>query len=321
VVSGEREVGIDQGESVAATSESYRDFVKRHPGRAIDRGGLSLHYIDEGSGPAVVMIHGNPTWSILFRHLIDDLNGSYRVVVPDQIGCGLSEKPDDSRYSYTLASRVDDFEFLLDSLGLDRELTLVMHDWGGMIGMTYAARHPDRVARLVVCNTAAFHKPAAKSFPLALSLCRHWALGSLLVRGLNIFCRGTTWIGCKRQPMDRDLRAAYVAPYDSWEHRIAILRFVQDIPLSPQDRSFGLVSWVEQHLPLLSNVPMLVLWGMKDFVFDRYCLDEWLRRFPHAEVVRFPEAGHLLFEDEPEPVGRAVRSFLQVSLQVRERVG
>ena len=109
------------------------------------------------------MLHGNPTWSFYYRDLIDALRDSHRVIVPDHIGCGLSDKPDDSRYHYTLASRVDDLEFLLDHLGLDRDLTLVLHDWGGMIGMAYAARHPERIARLVVSNTAAFHKPANKS--------------------------------------------------------------------------------------------------------------------------------------------------------------
>jgi cis-3-alkyl-4-acyloxetan-2-one decarboxylase len=314
-------IEIEEPEASATMSQTYRDFVRLHPGREIDRGGLSLHYVDEGSGPPVVMIHGNPTWSFLFRQLIDTLNFSHRVIVPDHIGCGLSEKPDDSRYDYTLSSRVDDLEFLLDSLGLDRELTLVMHDWGGMIGMTYAARHPDRVARLVVCNTAAFHKPAAKPFPLALAICRDWSLGAIMVRGLNAFCVGTAWIGCNRRPMAHDLRAAYVAPYDSWKHRIAILRFVQDIPLLPGDRSFGLVSWVEERLHSLAGVPMLVLWGMKDFVFDRHCLDEWVRRFPEADVIRFPEAGHYLFEDEPDGVTRAVRSFLEAPRLIREHVG
>lgn len=304
-----------------AMSQTYRDFVRTHPGRSIDRGGLLLHYIDEGAGPPVVMVHGNPTWGILFRHLIDELNGSHRVVVPDHIGCGLSGKPGDARYTYTLASRVDDLEFLLDSLGLDHDLTLVLHDWGGAIGMAYAARYPDRVARLVVCNTAAFHKPAAQSFPVALAFFRDWSLGAFLVRGINAFCHGTAWIGCKRRPMPREIRAAYVAPYDSWQNRIAILRFVQDIPLVPADRSFALLSWVEERLSSLAAVPMLILWGMKDFVFDRHCLDEWLRRFPEAKVVRFPGAGHYLFEDEPEAVGLAVRSFLESPRLIREHVG
>ena len=177
-----------------ACNNSWTD----HPGRDLEvRDGLRLHYIDEGAGEPVVMLHGNPTWSFYYRHLIDDLRDSYRVIAPDHIGCGLSDKPDDSRYDYTLARRVDDLEALLDHLGLDRDLTLVLHDWGGIIGMTFAARHPERIARLVVCNTAAFHKPAGKSFPRALSLFRDSPAGAWLARGLNLFVRGTTWIGCK----------------------------------------------------------------------------------------------------------------------------
>ncbi len=228
------------------------------------------------------------------------------MIVPDHIGCGLSDKPDDSRYTYTLASRVDDLERLLDHLGLDRDLTLVLHDWGGMIGMAYAARHPERIARLVVSNTAAFHKPASKPLPGALAICRDSRLGAFVVRGLNAFCQGTAWIGCKRNPMNRELRQAYVAPYDSWSHRIAILRFVQDIPLHPGDRAYELVSWVQGRLDLLRSVPMLILWGMKDFVFDYHFLDEWVRYFPTAEVHRFPRAGHYLFEDEAEAINGLV---------------
>jgi len=296
-------------------------FLNDHRGRDFDRGGLRLHFIDEGSGEPVIMLHGNPTWSFYYRHVIDLLKSSYRVIVPDHIGCGMSEKPDDSRYNYALASRVDDLEQLLDHLGLDRELTLVMHDWGGMIGMAYAARHPARIARLVVSNTAAFHKPVSKPMPRALAICRDSLLGAFLVRGMNVFCHATAWIGCKRQVMPGELRKAYVAPYDSWNHRIAILRFVQDIPLRSGDRSYELVSWVQDRLHLLSSVPMLVLWGMKDFVFDHHFLDEWVSRFPTARVHRFPRAGHYLFEDEADAINGLLPAFLAAHPRIQEHVG
>jgi cis-3-alkyl-4-acyloxetan-2-one decarboxylase len=298
-----------------------QQFLADHPGRDFDRDGLHLHYIDEGIGEPVVMLHGNPTWSFYYRHLIHGLRDAYRVIVPDHIGCGLSDKPGDSRYDYTLARRVEDLEALLDHLGLDRELTLVLHDWGGIIGMTFAARHPERVARLVVSNTAAFHKPPGKSFPRALSLFRDSPAGGWLVRGLNLFVRGTTWIGCKTHRMSRDVRDAYASPYDSWENRIAIHRFVQDIPLRPGDRSYDLISQVQDRLHLLQSVPMLIAWGIEDFVFDEPVLDEWIRRFPAAEVHRFAGVGHLLFEDEREAVNRLVRSFLVAHPLVREAVG
>jgi cis-3-alkyl-4-acyloxetan-2-one decarboxylase len=312
-------VNFDTGAIAAMNSELQR-FLADHPGRDFDRGGLKLHYLDEGTGEPVVMLHGNPTWSFYFRHLVDSLRGTHRVIVPDHIGCGMSDKPDDSRYAYTLASRVDDLELLLDHLGLDRELTLVMHDWGGMIGMAYAARHPERISRLVVSNTAAFHKPTAKPMPRALSICRDSRLGAFLVRGLNLFCNGTAWIGCKRRPMTRELLKAYVAPYDSWNNRIAILRFVQDIPLSPTDRSYELVTWVQDHLELLRAVPTLVVWGLKDFVFDHHFLEEWTRRFPEARVEQFPQAGHYVFEDEAAVINGLVASFLAAQPAIEEHV-
>ena len=307
--------------AATTVNQAVHDFLAAHPGRDFDRRGLRLHYIDEGAGEPLVLLHGNPSWSFLYRNLIDSLRGSYRVIVPDHIGCGLSDKPDDSRYSYTLKSRVDDFECLLDHLGLDRELTLVLHDWGGMIGMAYAARHPERIARLVVTNTAAFHKPASKPLPRALAICRSTFLAAPLVRGANVFCHGTALIGCKRRLMPRELRAAYVYPYDSWSNRIAILRFVQDIPLRQGDPSYDLVSWVQERLHLLGSVPMLILWGMKDFVFDHHFLAEWERRFPTADVHRFPEAGHYLFEDEADSINVLVQQFLAAQPVIREHVG
>ena len=298
--------------------DELASFLAAHPGKDMDRAGLRLHYLDEGQGEPVVMVHGNPTWSYFFRHLVEALKSTHRVIVPDQIGCGLSDKPDDSRYAYTLASRVDDLEALLDHLGVDRDVTLVVHDWGGMIGMAYAARHPERISSIVVMNTAAFHMPAAKSFPWALWFCRDTPIGSWLVRGLNGFALGTALIGCTKRRMPRQIRQAYVAPYDSWEHRIAIHRFVQDIPLRPGDRSYELVSWVQERLERLAAVPMLIIWGMKDFVFDRHFLNEWVRRFPSARVHRFPDGGHYILEDEPEQIIPLVHDLLAAQATVRE---
>jgi pimeloyl-ACP methyl ester carboxylesterase len=291
-------------------ANALNEFRRDHPGRDLDRGGLRYHYLDEGEGEPVVMVHGNPSWSFYYRRLVEALSGSYRTIVPDHIGCGFSDKPGDEAYEYSLARRVADLEALLDHLGVDRGITLVVHDWGGMIGMTYAARHPERIARLVILNTAAFHLPPTKKFPTPLWLCRDTPLGAFLVRRLNLFCTGTAWIGCTRRPMSKDVRDAYVAPYDSWEHRVAVHRFVQDIPLRPGDRSYPIVSEVEGRLHWLADTPMLIAWGMRDFVFDRHFLDEWIRRFPGAEVHRFAKAGHYILEDESDAVITLVREFL-----------
>ena len=130
-------------------------------GHFLDRGGLRYHYLDEGRGAPVLMLHGNPTWSFYYRDLITALRGDYRCIAPDHIGCGLSDKPGDDRYNYCLKSRVDDLEALADHLGLIERLTLVVHDWGGMIGMAWAVRRPQRLARLVGVNTAACLPPSA----------------------------------------------------------------------------------------------------------------------------------------------------------------
>src|SRR5262249_41879412 len=153
--------------------------------------------------------------------------------------------PGDSRYSYTLARRVQDVETLLERLDVKSDITLVVHDWGGMIGMAYAVRHPERIARLVILNTAAFPKPPPQGFPWQLWLCRNTPFGPLLVRGLNGFCRDAARHCVTRRPLSEVVRAAYLLPYDSWANRIAVMRFVQDIPLRPGDPSYALVSEVE----------------------------------------------------------------------------
>lgn len=274
------------------------------------RDGLRYHYLDEGAGDPVVMVHGNPTWSFYYRNLVLALRGAYRTIVPDHIGCGLSDKPDERRYCYSLERRVRDLEALLDHLRIVDNITLVVHDWGGMIGLALAVRHPERMRRLVILNTAAFHLPKSKRFPWQLRLCRAALLGPLLVRGLNVFCRGAARAGCQQHPMPTAVRQGYLDPYDSWHNRIAVLRFVQDIPLKPGDRSYHLVSEVAAGLDRLRDVPILICWGEKDFVFDRHFLEEWQRRFPKAEVYRFPQAGHYVLEDAREEVIDRIAGFL-----------
>lgn len=277
----------------------------------LDLDGLRLHYLDEGAGEPVVMLHGNPTWSFSYRHLVTALRDSYRVVVPDHIGCGLSDKPDDSRYSYTLRRRAEDVETLLDRLGITENITLVVHDWGGMIGLTYASRHPERIKRLVILNTAAFHMPKGKPLPWQLKACRNPLTGPLLIRGLNAFSRGAVRTCVTRRRMPPEVQQGYLAPYDSWANRIGVLRFVQDIPLRPGDPSYATVSEVEARLDLFRETPLLICWGERDFVFDVDFLDEWTRRFPQAEAHRFPDAGHYILEDASEEILPLVRRFLE----------
>jgi haloalkane dehalogenase len=272
--------------------------------------GLRMHYVDEGPRDAepVVFVHGNPTWSFYFRRLIQALRATHRCIAPDHIGMGLSDKPGDDQYDYTLARRVDDLTQLLESLGIRENVTLIVHDWGGMIGCTWATRFAQRVKRLVIFNTAAFPLPAGKRMPWQLRLCRS-PLGPLLVRGLNGFCRDAVKHCVARRPLPRQVAAAYLAPYDSWANRRAVLRFVQDIPLRPGERAWEVVKRTSEGLSALNGKPMLIAWGMRDFVFDHHFLGEWVRRFPAAQVKRLEDAGHYVLEDAAEEVVPLVRAF------------
>lgn len=278
--------------------------------RRFDRGsGIELSYLDEGQGPAVVMVHGNPSWSIYYRKLVLALRDQRRCIVPDHVGCGLSDVPTDEEYSYTLDNRIGDLGRLLDHLGVEAA-DLVVHDWGGLIGLGWAVEHPERVRSLVVLNTAAFHLPPGKAVPWQLRLVRDTALGALLVRGLNAFAAGAAWVGCTRHRMPAALRRAYCAPYDSWRNRRATLRFVQDIPLAPSDPAYQTVSRVAERLELFADRRVLLGWGLRDFVFDAEYLAEFERRWPHAEVHRLPDAGHYVLEDAAAELVPAIVEFV-----------
>ena len=275
--------------------------------------GFMMHVLDEGLSQTqdgtVLMLHGNPTWSFFFRNLIQGLRNTHRVIAPDHIGCGLSDKPDEQRYPYTLERRVDDLEALIEQLGIRGRITLLMHDWGGMIGMAYAARHPEKINRLVLLNTAAFHLPKSKKLPRSLWLCRKTPLGELLIRDTGLFTSVLArWAVCR--PMEQRVREGYLWPYRRPDDRTGLFRFVQDIPLAPEDPGYQLVSEVQAKVPAFNRIPVLILWGEKDFVFDHHFLREWERLLPSAEVHRFPNAGHYVLEDAGEEILPLLQTFL-----------
>ncbi len=280
------------------------------------RPGIRMHYLDEGprDGEVVLALHGNPSWSYYWRHLVHGLRDRYRVIVPDHVGMGLSDKTDDDRdalprYDYTLQSRVDDVQALLEHLGIDGPLSLAVHDWGGMIGFGWALEHGARVRRLVVLNTAAFPMPAGKPMPWQIALGRDYNVGELVIRGFNAFSAGASRLGVERK-MPRDVRRAYVAPYDSWANRISTVRFMQDIPLAEGDRAWPLVEASGQRLHEYADRPAFIGWGLKDFVFDRAFLDRFRSTWPQAEVHAFEDAGHYVLEDRHELLVPAIRDFL-----------
>jgi pimeloyl-ACP methyl ester carboxylesterase len=273
-------------------------------------GALNYHYLDEGRGAPLLMVHGNPTWSFYFRSLVKAFSDEYRVIVPDHLGCGLSDKPTEAQYGFRLRDRVADLKALMDHLDLKVPLTLIVHDWGGMIGLAWALDHLDKVGRIVIMNTAGFFPPGGKSLPLRLRMIRSGrSLLRHLVLRFNLFARAALYMA-PHHPLPPDVKAGLIAPYDSPLNRIATLKFVLDIPLCPGNPSGAIVSRVERNLTRICNRPTLVLWGAHDFVFDREYYHQWRRRLPHAETHWFNNAGHYLLEDVPEQVIPLIRRFL-----------
>ena len=277
------------------------------------RNGPRQHYLDEGCGEVVLMLHGNPTWSYYYRHLVLALRATHRCLVPDHVGMGWSDKPDDARYEYSLRQRVEDLGAFIDGVvGTDAPITLVVHDWGGMIGLAWAVNNPARIARLVLLNTAGFPMPADRRLPWLLKLGRDSALGAFLILQLNAFAAGATRLAVTKPLADAE-RRAYVAPYDTPSHRLATLRFVQDIPLEPGDRGFEIVRETAAGLARLAALPVLICWGLRDFVFDAAFLREFEHAFPSAEVHAWDDAGHYVLEDARERVVAHVGKFLGVA--------
>lgn len=263
-----------------------------------------MAYLDQGKGHPVVCVHGNPSWSYLYRNLIKELSRDYRCIAPDHIGCGFSDKPAD--YQYTLQNHIANLEGLLDHLKV-KECTLVVHDWGGAIGMGWAGRYPERVKRLVILNTAAFR---STRIPFRIRVCRWPLIGDVLVRGLNGFAGPAIFMAVTKK-MNRNVAQGFLAPYKSWRNRVAILRFVQDIPLGSRHSSWHTLVEVEQGLERLQQHPMLICWGGKDFCFNDHFYWEWQQRFPEAEAHYFEHGGHYVLEDELPAIGPLIKRFLQ----------
>ena len=265
-----------------------------------------LHYLDEGEGEVLLFLHGNPTWSFYYRSLIQNFQGRYRCVAPDHIGCGFSDKPQD--YDYTLSTHIDNLENLVDFLGL-KNITLVVHDWGGAIGMGLAVRKPELIKRLVLFNTASF---LSTDIPLRIGLCRMPLLGTILIRYLNLFVRGVLRFGLKRRKrLKKNVRAGYLAPYDTFENRIANLKFVQDIPMEQAVPSYSVIQCIERNLKQFDGYPILIIWGSEDFCFNVKFLNKWREIFPRAEVREVYNAGHLVVEDASDEIIPWIEGFLR----------
>ena len=262
-----------------------------------------IHYVDEGEGEPIVFLHGNPTWSFYFRKLIKSLRNDYRCIALDHLGCGLSEKHRSGHYR--LEDRVALVGELLESLNVSK-CHLVVHDWGGAIGLAYAARNPEKVASVVVTNTAAFR---SDWISWRINLCRLPVIGRFINYRLNGFLRAAMYTASVK-PLKKQIKTGYLLPYRKTRDREAIDQFVKDIPMQPDHPSYEYLKETEEKLGQLDDKQILLLWGMHDFCFTPDFLKRWREIFPNAKTVEFEEAGHFLFEDCPQQSIAEIRDFL-----------
>lgn len=215
------------------------------------------------------------------------------MIAVDHLGCGLSDKPSD--YPYCLAQHVENIDILLTHLEIGR-FSLIVHDWGGAIGFGCAVQRLDQVDRIALMNTAAFR---STRLPLRIRLCRLPVIGEIIVRLFNGFAGPARYMAVEKK-LAAETARCYLAPYNSWHNRVAIARFVQDIPMHKGHLSYAPLVEIENRLPLLRDqkTPVLILWGGKDFCFNDHFYHEWQRRFPEAESHYFSDGGHYVLEDK-----------------------
>ncbi|MFP6576992.1 MAG: alpha/beta fold hydrolase [Pirellulaceae bacterium] len=269
---------------------------------------LRYHYLDEGTGPPLLWVHGNPTWSFYWRKLIQGLSTNHRNIAVDHIGCGLSDKPAD--YPYTLERHQQNLVQLVETLDLNN-ITLVVHDWGGAIGLGSLLQIPERFSRIVLFNTGAFPPPFV---PWRIRFCRFPWLGSCAIRYFNLFARAALTMAVEQpKRMTPSVRAGFLAPYRTVADRVAIDGFVRDIPFTRRHPTWNVLANIEAGLPSLAELPIQIIWGMKDWCFDTRCLQRFQAVFPAAQVHPLDDAGHYVVEDAHEQILPLMQTFLQAT--------
>ena len=276
--------------------------------------GCRYHYLDEspskndGHAPTTLLfVHGNPTWSFHWRHLILAQRGNHRCVAVDHLGCGLSDlQPEPLR----LSDHIDNLVQLIEALDLE-QVTLVAQDWGGAIGLGALLRKRSRFQRLLLLNTGAY---PPWFIPWRIRACRWPVLGRLAVQGCNAFSLAALRMTLARtRRLDSRVEQAYLAPYSSWAQRAAVYQFVRDIPLDDSHPTWQTLAQIEAGLPQLDELPIQLIWGMKDWCFTPECLTKFVEVWPEAEVQRLTDAGHWVLEDAPEQCASLVTDWLRRS--------
>jgi haloalkane dehalogenase len=258
-----------------------------------------MHYVDEGKGEPVVFIHGNPSWSFQFRNVIKKLSKSNRCIAPDMIGFGLSDKPQDFSYlPEEQAKIIDDFLEYLDL----RDITIVVGDWGGPIGLSYAIKHPDRIKNIVITNTWLW---SVKSdwYYQAFSKFVGGPIGKLLIDRRNFFARDIVKMASGIKP-SKEVHMHYLKPLENNKERKGSWVFPGQV--------VGSWKWLDslwKKSKVLENKKILLAWGMKDIAFREKELNTWKKAFPDSRVVRYSDTGHFVAEERPGDLAKEINSL------------
>ncbi len=272
-----------------------------------------MHYIDEGPRDArpVVMVHGNPSWGYLYRNFVGPVvDAGYRVVVPDHLGMGRSDKPD-RRSVYTIPKHAARFVALMDSLGLE-DATVVCQDWGGPIGLSWPAKRPRNVRSLYIMNTGARPADPGTKLPKVLTRMRAPIVGELAIKGAHLFVRFGLFKALRKDRLTPQLKEAYLAPHPTYKSRTAVLEFPRQIPDGPDHPVSQYLREVHDGLMVFKDRPVAFAWGKHDIVFrPKYYEMKWKPDFPDAPILWLDRAGHFLQEDAPEEIVPNLIEFLK----------
>jgi haloalkane dehalogenase len=266
--------------------------------------GGRMHYLDEGSGEPILFVHGSAAWSFVYRNLIRDLRQEYRCIAPDHLGFGLSAKP--ASWSYRLADHGRNLAALIDHLGLQR-FTLVVHDVGGPIGLSYALEHPERIVRLLILNTFCWPLQGPFEFaPGPIAALLRGPIGRLLITQFNTELRLLIpQVYGDRAKLTPAIYRQYLAPLAAPADRHGLFAFAEQV-FSGADWCAGL--WARR--AALAGIPAAIAWGMRDPLFGPQFLDRWREALPQAAITPLAGAGHFVQEEEPAAVTQVLRQLL-----------
>lgn len=263
--------------------------------------GGRMHYVDEGTGAPIVFVHGTPTWSFLWRQQIKSLSRDFRCIAPDQIGFGLSEKPAD--FEYTPEAHADNLELLIENLQL-KDITLVVHDFGGPIGLRYALRHPENVKNLVILNTWMWGLEEEKKIA-RISKFMAGGLGKFLYLQLGFSAKVLLPQGYHEgKHLTKDIKQHYQKPLATSANRLGTWQFAKSLS---ESGSYFAEMWLQREK--LKSINKLILWGEKDTLLPLHFLDKWEQAFPDAKVIKY-KAGHFVQEERGGEVADAIKNFI-----------